>query len=180
MKNPTLVNRYAEGLALALADDAEYGRVAAELRELTGLFREHPDLRRLLESPLLTAGRKAEAVRDVLDRSGISDKARRFILLILEHNRLSLLADILDALALAWDEKKGIVSFEVTSAVPLSEAQKRELAARLERLEKTAVRLSYSRDAAVLGGLTVRKGNLVYDASLKGRLDRLRAEILEG
>jgi len=68
----------------------------------------------------------------------------------------------------------------VASAVPLSEAQKKRLAAELERLEKAPVRLTFRLDASVLAGLSVRKGNLVYDASLKGSLDRLRAQILEG
>lgn len=180
MKNQTLVKSYAGGFALALDDDAEYGRVENELQGLCRLFSENPDLRRTLNSPLVNSGRKAEIVRDILDRVDISDKSRRFVLLVMEHNRLGLLAEIIDALPLAWNDKKGVVSYEVTSAAPLSEAQKRSLGAELERLERAPVRLTFGLDAAVLGGLSVRKGNLVFDASLKGSLDRLRAQILEG
>ncbi len=180
MKNQTLIKSYAEGLVLALDDDAEYGRVESELQGLCRLFNENPSLRRTLDSPLLAAGRKAEVVRDILDRVDISDKTRRFILLVMEHNRQGLLAEIIEALPLAWNDKKGVVSYEVTSTAPLSEAQKRRLGAELERLERAPVRLTYELNAAVLGGLSVRKGNLVYDASLKGSLNRLRAQILEG
>lgn len=180
MKNQTLVNRYAEGLVLALSDDAEYERIEKELKELRRLFGEHPDLRRALASPLLAAGRKAEIVRDILDRVEIADKARRFVLLIMEHNRLGLLDDIIGALPLAWSGKKGVVSCLITSAVPLSEAQKRRLGVQLEGMEQAPVRLTFGLDASLLGGLSVRKGNLVYDASLKGSLDRLREQILEG
>jgi len=180
MKNRTLVNRYAEGLALALADDAEFQRVKSEVEKLSGLFREHSDLRRTLDSPLLAAGRKAEIVRDILARVEIAEKTRRFVSLLMEHNRLGLLSGVIEELPLAWSNKKGVVSYTVASAVPLSEAQKKRLAAELERLEKAPVRLTFRLDASVLAGLSVRKGNLVYDASLKGSLDRLRAQILEG
>jgi len=180
MKNQALIDRYAEGLVLALADDADYARVEGELKGLCRLFDENKDLRRALSSPLLATGRKAEIVRDVLDRLALSDKTRRFVLLLMEHGRLGLLTDILDVLPAAWSAKQGIVSYEVTSAVPLDEVRKRRLAAELERLEGSPVRLTFGLDASVLGGLRVRKGNLVYDASIKGSLERLREHIMEG
>lgn len=180
MKNQTLINRYAEGLVLALADDADYARVEGELKGLCRLFDENKDLQKALASPLLSSGRKAEIVGDVLDKLAISDKTRRFVLLLMEHSRLELLTEILGYLPSAWNVRKGIVTYEVTSAVPLSETHKKRLAAELERLERSPVRLTFELDASVLGGLSVRKGHLVYDASLKGSLNRLREQILEG
>ncbi|MBN2206331.1 MAG: ATP synthase F1 subunit delta [Candidatus Aminicenantes bacterium] len=180
MKNQALVSRYTGGLVLALADDAEYARVESELRGLVRLFEENAELRRMLDHPLLPAGRKSEICGDILDRLSLSDKTRRFVLLLMEHGRPDLLTDILELLPRAWAAKKGIISYEATSAVPLDEGRKRKLAAALERLEGAPVRLTYDLDPAVLGGLRVRKGHLVYDASIRGGLERLRENILEG
>jgi len=180
MKNQALIDRYTEGLVLALADAADYARAESELKGLCRLFEANEDLRRTLANPLLARGRKAEIVGDVLDRMALSDKTRRFVLLLMEHARLELLTDILELLPVAWGAKQGIVSYEVASAIPLDEIRRQRLAAELGRLEGAPVRLTYEIDPSVLGGLRVRKGNLVYDASIKGSLDRLREQILEG
>jgi F-type H+-transporting ATPase subunit delta len=180
MKNRALVDRYAEGLVLALADAADYARVEGELAGLRRLFGDNEELKRALANPLLTAGRKAEIVGDLLDRLVLSEKTRRFVRLLMEHNRLDLVDGVLEILPAAWAAKLGVVSYEVTSAVPLDEGRRRRLAAELERLEGAPVRLTFGLDPSVLGGLRVRKGNLVYDASIRGGLDRLREHILEG
>lgn len=180
MKNQALVDRYTSGLVLALADDADYARVEAELRGLGRLFAESAELGRTFAHPLVPAGRKAEILGDILDRLSLSDKTRRFVLLLMERNRTGLLPEILEVLPVAWAARRGVVSYDVTSAVPLDEGRRRRLAAALERLEGAPVRLTFGLDPAVLGGLRVRKGHIVYDASVRGGLERLREHILEG
>jgi F-type H+-transporting ATPase subunit delta len=80
----------------------------------------------------------------------------------------------------AWNERQGIATLEVASVVPLTDGQKARLEAALERLEGRPVSLDYRIDPEIIGGLALRKGNVVYDVSVEGDLSRLKEIIIEG
>ena len=90
---------------------------------------------------------------------------------------MALLPDIVEALPAAWAEKQGVVTFEVASAVPLSAAQREKLSRNLEAAEGRPVRLVLKSDPALLGGLAVRRGHIVYDASVEGELQTLQERL---
>lgn len=180
MKSQLLLNKYTLGLANALKTESEYETSLSELTEFVRLCRENRELREILESPVLTQRKKSQIVGSILGVEVFQEKTSRFVLLLMEHNRLELLDAILDLLPVLWNEKKGVRTFEVSSVVPLSEVQKAGLERELERLEKTPVRLTYRIDAEIIGGLYLKRGNLVYDVSLKGHLLDLKERISEG
>ena len=170
MKCLALVHKYANGLARALQDDREYGAVGGEVRAFLELFRSREDLRRALVSPFFNARKREAVLGEVLAGQGLSPKAFRFLELLQHHKRLELLPDIVAALPEAWAEKQGVVTYEVASAVPLTAAQQDRLARTLEASEGRPVRLVLKADPGLLGGLAVRKGHIVYDASVEGEL----------
>jgi F-type H+-transporting ATPase subunit delta len=130
-----------------------------------------------MASPLLGKRRKADVLRAVIERNGIPQKAARLIFLLLEHERLPLLGEVIAAAPELWNERQGVSSFEVASVIPLTAAQQGRLAERLEAMEGRPVRLNYRIDPALIGGLTLRRGHIIYDASLRGGLQRLKDEI---
>jgi F-type H+-transporting ATPase subunit delta len=73
-----------------------------------------------------------------------------------------------------------VSTYEVVSVVPLNEDQKSRLTKKLEWLEKKPVFLKYREDPSLVGGLSVQKGNIIYDASISGSLERLKQLIIEG
>lgn len=180
MKNQTLVRKYAEGLAQALKDEREFESVGAEVRAFRDLFVSREDLRKALVSPFVNARKKAAVLKDVLAGSGTGPKASRFLSLLLQHKRLDLLPAVVDLLPEAWSDKHGVVSFEVTSAAPLTAGQKERLEKGLEASEKKPVRLVFKTDPVIVGGLAVRKGNIVYDASVEGQLAALKERLGQG
>jgi len=180
MKKQTLIRKYAQGLVNALADEAEYHRVRNELEIFVGLAESHAALRGALSNPFLSARKKREIVREILEGAGDGGKTVRLILLIMDHGRMDSLSNIVGAIPEIWNERQGVLTFEVSSAVPLSEAQKERLAAELRRIERKPVSLAFRIDAKILGGLSLRKGNTVYDASVEGDLMKLKDIILEG
>jgi F-type H+-transporting ATPase subunit delta len=97
-----------------------------------------------------------------------------------EHGRLEFLPDIVAAAPAAWNERQGVLTFEVSSVVPLTEKQKDRLKIELERLERKPVSLAFQADPAIIGGLSLRKGNIVYDVSVEGDLLKLKEKIQEG
>ena len=180
MKKQTLIRKYAQGLVNALADEAEYRRVWNELESFAGLAESNVALRGALSNPFLSARKKKEIVREILEATGSGEKTVRLLLLIMDHGRMEMFPDIARAIPETWNERQGILTFEVSSAVPMSDAQKERLAAELRRIERKPVSLAFRIDAKILGGLSLRKGNIVYDASVEGDLMKLKEIILEG
>lgn len=180
MKDPTLVRRYARGLVAALADEAEFRRVAGEIEAFSALVRSRDDLRRAVTNPFLSLGRRTAIVREVLEGSGAHEKTVRLVLLLAEHGRLAILDDIAAQAPREWNERHGVSTLEVSSVVPLTDVQKARLTASLEHLEGRPVSLAFRIDPGLIGGLSLRKGNVVYDASVAGDLSRLKERITEG
>lgn len=180
MKNQTLIRRYTQGLVNAVDAESEFQAIRRELAELAGVLSSHKELNRFLSTPFLTLNKKTRIVKDILAQAQLQEKTRRFIMLLLERNRLDLLTRILEALPVVWNEKRGISTFEVISAASLSEDQKEKVRHILERLEKKPVYLHFTIDEKVVGGLRVKKGNVVYDTSIMGDLTRLQEKMSKG
>jgi F-type H+-transporting ATPase subunit delta len=179
MKNQVLVNKYAQGLVQAVEDEAEFRSVDAGIRSFLDLLSASSELRKALMSPFLNSRKKTALLDDIMKRSGAGPKTARFLGLLLEHKRLELLADIAAAVPQAWNEKQGILTIEVTSAVPLAEDQHERLRKGLEALEGKPVSLVCRIDPEIVGGLSLRKGHIVYDASVQGNLMNIKDRIQE-
>jgi F-type H+-transporting ATPase subunit delta len=179
MRNPLLIKRYAEGLAGALPDDGEFEVVYRELTEFSALLLGHVRLQSLLLRPFVSSTKKAGIIDEILSLENYRDKTKRFLHLLLRHRRLEILPAVVRDLPAIWKERRGVRTFEVWSVVPVSETQKGRLERELSRLESAPVSCSYGLDPALVGGLFIRKGNRVYDASLKGELGRLQDIISE-
>lgn len=180
MKNHVLVRKYAQGLVRAVKTEEEFHVVTAEIRAFLEVYEHHDGLRKSLLTPFLDERKKKRLLEDVLAKLGLSGKTARFLSLLLENKRLELVCDIGAVLPETWNEKRGVVTYEVTSVVPLTDNQKTRLKKELEALEKKPVTLVFKIDAAIVGGLSLRKGHVVYDASVEGHLDRIKEQIQQG
>jgi len=180
MKSQILIRRYTQGLVNAIKEESEFLRLSRELSDFSKILSSHAKLWKTLSSLFLPKDKKIQILEEILARKVYLEKTSRFVLLLVRHNRLDLLASILDSLPVFWNEKKGIFTFEVASVVPLTENQRERLKKELELLEKRPVTLDYKIDPELVGGLSVRRGNIVYDVSIKGSLLRLKERIYEG
>ncbi len=180
MKSQILVKRYTLGLVNATKDEEEFSALLKELSAFSELLDKHPKLKDILFNPFLPTSRKVLIVKELLTGKTVKEKAHRLILLLVENNRLELLPDILKAFPEMWNEEKGVHTFEVASVVPLSDDQKKKLKEKLEQLEKKPVILKYRIEPGLIGGLWIKRKNIVYDISIKGSLIRLQEVISEG
>ena len=180
MKNQVLVKKYAQGLVQAVREEPEFESVRAELGAFLDLFRGRRDLRHALLSPFVGALKKARILQDVLAAMKAGGKTARLLQLLLEHKRLDILGDLVAVLPEAWNEKMGVLTFEVTSVVDLTEGQRARLRRTLEAAEKNPVRLVFRTDPALIGGLTLKRGHVVYDVSVEGQLNQLKEQIQQG
>jgi F-type H+-transporting ATPase subunit delta len=180
MKNLVLVKKYAQGLVQAIKDEAELDSVRADLAGFLDLYSGRNDLRNALLSPFINVGTKARILEDVLAKGRAGEKTVRLLRLLLEHKRLALLKDIADLLPETWNEKLGILTFEVASVVPLTGVQKRRLRETLEAAEGRPVSLVFKIDPEIVGGLALKRGNIVYDVSILGNLNQMKEQIQQG
>jgi len=192
MKNLALVKRYTQGLVNSLADQEDFDSVLRHLRDFFSLMEQEKKLNYLLGSPVLSMVKRLELTQDILDRAMESllddsgskadsaHKSARFILLLVENERLDLLGEIIHFLPLHWNEDQGISTFDVLSVIPLTGTQKTRLEKRLSELEKRPVNLNYRNDPDLIGGIVLQKGNTLYDISVEGNLNRLKEKIVEG
>ncbi|MBN1271505.1 MAG: ATP synthase F1 subunit delta [Candidatus Aminicenantes bacterium] len=180
MRNQKLVRKYTQGLVNALKDEKEFKSIFSEVRDFFNLLTSQQKLKDVFVNRFLPFSKKTQIFEEIFKNKKIRGKTYRFLYLLFENDRLELLEDIIAELPDAWNEKKGISSFEVRSVIPLNENQKRRLARKLESMEKKPVVLKFKIEEDLIGGLWIKRGDIVYDVSIRGDLYSLKEKISQG
>jgi F-type H+-transporting ATPase subunit delta len=170
--------RYAKALLQIGDKQGNVPQLKQELDTVAGAVAANADLARLVASPLVLPRKKAEVFEAVLAAAKVSETLRHFFRVVAEAGRLNLLPDLRRTFGDLVDERAGIVEAKVASAQPLSEVQSKALVASLGARTGKTIRLTWSQDPALLGGLRVQVGSTVLDASLQGQLRQLKAQLL--
>ena len=158
------------------------GKTEEIVEDLDALVREvlprDPYLEAFLTSRAVGRERKAQALRAAF-HGRASDLFLNFLLVLNEHDRLEALRAIAAAVRELYEQQAGLVHVQVRSAVPLADDQRdrlrQELKARFGREPVLETRV----DPDLLGGLTVQVGDVLYDASIRSRLERIRNHLIE-
>jgi F-type H+-transporting ATPase subunit delta len=133
-----------------------------------------------LDNPTIAAAEREDAAATAL-RDRIREPVLRLALLLVRHGRAALLPNVSREFERLLDRERGIVTAIVTSAAPLSDADAKAVSERVADLrDASTVRLERRVDESLIGGLTVQIGDRLIDASVRGRLERLRARIVAG
>ncbi len=169
-----VAGRYALALLELAEEQNALDQVAQDLRDLKTMIGESEDLRRLLRSPLFGRSQQEAALGAVLEKAGTGELTRRFAMVVARNRRLFALDDMIDAYLTELARKRGEVTAKVTSARPLNEAQTNALTEALRRAVGSKVTVESAVDADLLGGLVVRVGSRMIDASLKTKLMKLQ------
>jgi F-type H+-transporting ATPase subunit delta len=179
MKNVRVARRYAQALMAVAEERKDTERIAADLAEIGASLQSSRELRVLLSSPVVREGKKRAIFQDLWGGE-VSRTTLAFLLLLIQHQRERILPEVIGEFHTLRDEREGIVAADVRTAVPISSAQEKELGTRLMRSTGKRVRLRAAVDPAIKGGLVVRIGDTVVDASVRHQLERLRERLLEG
>jgi F-type H+-transporting ATPase subunit delta len=179
MARPTTASRrYAEAaFELAQRDDAldTWAKDLATAAELLGDER----VARVVDNPARPFAQR-RAVIDKLLAKRVSPHAQRLVTLLSERGRL----EILPAISMEYDallkRHRGIVTAIVTTAASLTKDETKAIEQRLREMTGAQVELQTVVDDSLIGGLTVRIGDQLYDSSVRGRLERLRSQLVAG
>ena len=148
--------------------------VAADLRELRAMLGRSGDLVRLLRSPVLSREVQGNAIAALSEAAGMTGLTRDFLGVVSRNRRLFAVPDMIEAYLRQLAERRGEVTAQVTVATPLDENRQAALTEQLRRAVGARVAVDIRVDPALLGGMIVRVGSRMVDASLSSRLQRLR------
>jgi F-type H+-transporting ATPase subunit delta len=169
-----LADRYAAAL-FDLADERKaLDRVAEDLRTLRGLIAESADLRRLIRSPILSRADQGRAIAAVAEHVGLATLTRNFLGLVARNRRLFAVPAMIGAFLARLAARRGEVTAEVTTAHELTPAQLAAVGEQLRKAMGSKVAVEVKIDPALLGGLVVKVGSRMVDASLRSKLHRLQ------
>jgi len=166
---------YARALFDAALEGDRLEPVREQLAQVVAAEAEVPELRELLRNPQLDPRARAAALEDLL--SGGEELLRNFLLLLVDKGRTGQLEEISREFERLVAEHEGIVHAELTTAIELSDDEARDLLGQIEKASGRKVEATRRVDPALIGGIVLQVGSLRLDASVRGRLERLRREL---
>jgi len=177
----SIFSRYARAFTDVVIDKKlDPRKVEDELAAFVGIVESVPVLRTVWENPSVEAREKRAVLDQIIARIDGSRMLRNFIAVLIDHRRVAALPEIARQFELDLNERMGLADAEITSARPLSSAEKRALETRVGAVTGKKVRARYKTDAAVLGGAVVKVGSTIYDGSIRGQLEKLKQELAAG
>lgn len=171
--------RYATALFDLAREANAVDAVAGDLGRFNELIQGSEDLQRLIRNPIFTAEDQSAAVAAILDRAGISGLAGNFIRLVASKRRLFALPDMIRAYRDLVSDAKGIVRAQVILAEAPSDAVLNEIKAALRDVAKADVSVDVRIDPSLIGGLIVKMGSRMVDASVRTKLNSIRLAMKE-
>lgn len=178
MKGTGVARRYAKALIDLARRDGIVAEIAEQLRQHRDLFRDNANLQLTLHNPGVAVERKRRVLHAILDRTQPGSLVRRFILLLLDKDRL----DQFDWICIHYErmanEYLGRLTAHVTTAIELDTDQYQAVKEKVATATRKDVQLEIHVDPSILGGMIVRINHTVLDGSLQGQLERLRQELV--
>jgi F-type H+-transporting ATPase subunit delta len=171
-----VATRYANALAdvvTAGGSPLSPRDAVTELRAFAAALGASPELQNALETPAVPVTRKRAVVGRIAEILKLSRISRNFLYVLIDHRRIAALSGIIDSFELIVDERLGFARAEVSAAREMAEPQRAALTSVLERLTGRRIRMRFTVDERLIGGVVARIGSTVYDGSVRGQLASL-------
>jgi F-type H+-transporting ATPase subunit delta len=163
---------YATALYQAADEEGRIEAVRRDLAEFVQAAESSADLRRFLVAEEISDARKKEVLLELTE--GGDELVRNFLRILVDKNREAELAGVNRAFVELVEQAEGVLHVEVVTAVPLTESLQQALRTKIESSLHKTVEMSLVLDKEILGGLRLRIGDRVADATVRHRLERLR------
>ena len=167
---------YARALYEAAHDQGRVDVVRDQLAELAAALETTPELEAFLANPQLDPGAKASVLEEVT--TGADPVVRNFLRVVASKGRAGQLRAIAEEFDAIVDREQGRLKVELTTAYELSEDEARAIVSKIEQASGQTVEATRTVDPDLIGGMILQAGSLRVDASVRGRLDRLRRDLV--
>jgi ATP synthase F1 delta subunit len=166
---------YADALFRAAMEAGKLDAIRDQLRQFTGVVRDDREMQLFLFSPYFSSAEKSDGLRKAID--GAEPEFLNFLEVLNEKHRMPAIFKIERIFEEMWAKENKLLDVTVTSAVELDPAVAEKIGKQIESQTGQAVELKSRVDGEILGGLVLQVGNMVLDASLRSRLDKLRKNV---
>ena len=170
-----IAQNYASALLSIAIDENKVVAYQKEVKELSKIIKDNPDFLLLLDSRFLTVSERKEKVSEIL--VNFSTDVINFIKIIVEHNRVNYLEDILQAFNTLCNESRDIVEGLVYTAFPLEEETLLKIKKKISQIENREVDLITRIDPSLIGGVKVVINSHVYDGSIKNQIEKMQIDL---
>ena len=166
---------YARAVYVAAREKGRVAQVREGLAGFAGAVRDVPELRSLLRNPQLDPRAKTSALDAIVAES--DELVGNFLRLLIQKGRIAEIEQIQEEVERLAALEEGQLSVELTTAYELTDKEARAIVAQIETASGRRVEASRKVDPDLIGGIVLQAGSLRLDASLRGRLERLRQEL---
>jgi len=176
----SIPRRYAKALLAIGVEKKNYEKLGSEVAAFARLLVEHAVLRDTLENPSHPQSKRKAIVQSLIDRLAPTPTVKSFLLLLLDRNRLPYLPAIAREYQSLADEHAGRVRADVVSAHALDSDSVARLKKSLEQKTGKQVLLEQKTDPELIAGMVTKVGSIVYDGSLRTRLEQMKDALILG
>jgi F-type H+-transporting ATPase subunit delta len=167
---------YARALYEAAEEQGRVDVARDQLAELATALETTPELEAFLANPQLDPGAKASVLDEVT--TGADPVVRNFVRVVASKGRAGQLRAIAEEFEAIVDREQGRLKVELTTAYELDDDEARSIVSRIEQASGRTVEATRTVDPALIGGMILQAGSLRVDASVRGRLERLRRDLV--
>ena len=177
MSDAIVAKRYADALFQLAKDKNNLETIREELKVVRDVFIENPKMKEVLYHPRIKYNDKVALINSAF--GSCNEDIIHTIKLLTERRRIQYVTDMVAYFTDNYNAAKGIAEATVYSVRELTDSEKENVNAALaNQLNKQEVLIKNEVDSAILGGLKVRVGNTIYDGSVKGKLDRVKNNLV--
>ena len=174
-----MAGRYATALFELALEGKAVDQVQSDLKAFDAMVASSPDLTRLVRSPVFAAEDQAKALAAILDKAGIKGTAANFLKVVTANRRLFAVREIIRGFNALVARHKGEVTAEVTVAEQLNDARMNDIRDALKQVTGKDVQVDVTVDPSIIGGLKVKLGSRMVDASLRTKLNSIKFAMKE-
>jgi len=172
-----LAQVYARALFQVALEHGKLDELREQLAQFADALEEHRELAVFFFSPYFSTIEKQDALGRLLD--GADEEFLNFLSLLIENHRMPVIFRVRQQYERLWEEENKILPVEITSAIELDQATTDSLGQSIGERAGRRVKLATSVDPDILGGIVVRIGNSILDASIRTRLEQLRRQVAQ-
>ncbi len=168
--------RYAKAVFSMAQDQKVAETVNGDMVVIRKTIAENKDLQSALRSPVIKSQAKKAAVKEIF--SSANSVTQGLLDLLVDNNRIDQLGAVAEKYIILFEQEKGKETAKVTSAVPLSAALEKKILKKVKELTGKDASIENKIDESIIGGFILRVGDLQYDASIAGKLNNLKRELI--
>jgi len=180
MSEIAVARRYAEALADLATHHNQVDAIMEELGQFVALYKSSPELSGLIPNSGVSQTDKLKVLDAIISRTRPSGTTANLLRLLLRNYRLQSVPVVFEEFQREMNKRRGIVPAEITTAGPVATRERDLIIGRLQAITGKQVEVFFKVDPALIGGAITRIGSVVYDGSIRTRLQSIKRKMIAG